>query len=98
MEAALKWLESENDWHRAVIVCDCKSLVEATGNPHQADRPLSLSNGPLPESFTPKSYSLSVSPDTVTFEAMSWRTQKLSGDPLYRNLPSGTLTERPGKR
>ena len=36
MEAALKWLESENDWHRAVIVCDCKSLVEATGNPHQA--------------------------------------------------------------
>ena len=37
LEAALKWLESENDWHRAVIVCDCKSLVEATGNPHQAD-------------------------------------------------------------
>ena len=35
--AALKKLESENDWHRAVIVCDCKSLVEATGNPHQAD-------------------------------------------------------------
>ena len=37
LEAALKWLESENDWHRAVIVCDCKSPVEATGNPHQAD-------------------------------------------------------------
>ena len=37
LEAALKWLESENDWHRAVIICDCKSLVEATGNPHQAD-------------------------------------------------------------
>ena len=37
LEAALKWLESENDWHRAVIVCDCKSLVEATGNPHQTD-------------------------------------------------------------
>ena len=34
LEAALKWLESENDWHRAVIVCDCKSLVEATDNPH----------------------------------------------------------------
>ena len=37
LEAALKWLERENDWHRAVIVCDCKSLVEATGNPHQTD-------------------------------------------------------------
>ena len=37
LKAALKWLESENDWHRAVIVCDCKSLVEAIGNPHQAD-------------------------------------------------------------
>ena len=37
LEAALKWLESENDWHRAVIVCDCESLVEATGNPHQTD-------------------------------------------------------------
>ena len=33
LEAALKWLDNENDWH---IVCDCKSLVEATGNPHQA--------------------------------------------------------------
>ena len=32
LEAALKWLESENDWHRAVIVCDCKSLVEATSS------------------------------------------------------------------
>ena len=28
IEAALKWLESENDWHRAVLVCDCKSLVD----------------------------------------------------------------------
>ena len=37
LESALKWLESENDWHRAVIICDCKSLVEATGNPHQTD-------------------------------------------------------------
>ena len=37
LEAALKWLESENDWHRAVIVCDCKSLVETTGNLQQAD-------------------------------------------------------------
>ena len=37
LEAALKWLESENDWHRAVIVCDCESLVEATNNPHQTD-------------------------------------------------------------
>ena len=37
LEAALKWLESENDWHRSVIVCDCKSLVEDTGNPHQTD-------------------------------------------------------------
>ena len=30
-----KWLESETDWHRAVIVCGCKSIVEATSNPHQ---------------------------------------------------------------
>ena len=37
LEAALKWLGSDHDWHGAVIVCDCKSLVEATGNPHQAD-------------------------------------------------------------
>ena len=37
LEAALKWLEIENDWHRADIVCDFKSLVEATSNPHQAD-------------------------------------------------------------
>ena len=38
LEAALKWLESENDWPKAVIVCDCKSPVEATGNPRQADQ------------------------------------------------------------
>ena len=37
LEAALKWLESENDWHGAVIVCDYKSLAEATDNPHQDD-------------------------------------------------------------
>ena len=37
LEAALKWLKSENDWHRKVIVCNCISLVEATGNPRQAD-------------------------------------------------------------
>ena len=36
-EAALKWLENENNWNRGVIVCDRKSLVEATGNPHNAD-------------------------------------------------------------
>ena len=33
----MKWLESENGWHRAVITCDCKSLVDATSNPHPTD-------------------------------------------------------------
>ena len=27
LEAALKWLKSEIGWHRAVIVCDCKSII-----------------------------------------------------------------------
>ena len=37
LEVALKWLESKNDWHGVVIVCNCKSLVETTGNLHQAN-------------------------------------------------------------
>ena len=98
LEAALKWLKSENDWHKAVIVCDCESLVEATGNPHQADSIIVTLQRSIARIICSKGYSSSGLPDTVTFGAMNRQTQKPSEDPLYRNLPSGTWTKRPGER
>ena len=98
LEAALKWLESENDWHKAVIVCDCNSLVEATSNPHQTDPIIVTLQWSIARIICSKSYSFSGSTNTSTFGATSWRTQKPSGNPLHRSLPSGTWTKRPRKR
>ena len=66
LEAALKWLKSENSCHNAGIVCDCKSLVETTGNPHQSNLTIVTPNFPSLESFALKIYSVSGSQDTVT--------------------------------
>ncbi len=32
MQAAIAWLEEYEDWHKALLICDCKSLVDAVGN------------------------------------------------------------------
>ncbi len=34
MEKAILWLEVNEDWRKALLVCDCKSLVDAVGNSH----------------------------------------------------------------
>ena len=34
---AVKWLRDSDDWQSAVIVCDCRSLIEAIGNPLTTD-------------------------------------------------------------
>ncbi len=31
MQAATAWLEECEDWHKALLTCDCKSLVDAVG-------------------------------------------------------------------
>ncbi len=32
MQAAIAWLEENEDWHKALLICDCKSLVDAVGH------------------------------------------------------------------
>ncbi len=32
MEKAISWLEGNEDWRKALLLCDCKSLVDAVGN------------------------------------------------------------------
>ena len=54
LEAALKWLERKNDWHKAFIVCDCRSLVEATATHTKPTQKLSLSNGLSPNHLLQK--------------------------------------------
>ncbi len=37
MEKAISWLEENEDWRNAILICGCKSLVDAVGNLHAPD-------------------------------------------------------------
>ena len=90
LEAALKWLESENDWHRAVIVCDCESLVEATGNPHQTDPIIVTYQRSIARITRSKELLIVWAPGHCNLWGNELADSKPSGDPLYHNRPSGT--------
>ncbi len=32
------WLEENDDWCKALLICDCKSIVHAVGNSHEGIR------------------------------------------------------------
>ncbi len=32
MQAAIAWLGENEDWHKALLICDCKPFVDAVGN------------------------------------------------------------------
>ncbi len=42
MQAAIAWLEENEDWHKAQLICDCKSLVDAVGNQLAPDEVIRL--------------------------------------------------------
>ncbi len=42
MQAAIAWLEELEDWRKAMPTCDCKSLVDAVGNPLAPDEGIRL--------------------------------------------------------
>ncbi len=42
MQAAIAWLEEHGDWRKALLICDCKSLVDAVGNPLAPDQGIRL--------------------------------------------------------
>ncbi len=37
MEKAVSWLEENEDWRMALLVCNCEPLVDAVGNSHAPD-------------------------------------------------------------
>ena len=90
LEATLKWLKSEKSWNKAVIVCDCKSLVKATCNSHQNDSIIVSLQQSVAKLIRSNNLLIVWVPNTVTFGAMSWWMQKPSGDPLQSNLLSCT--------
>ncbi len=42
MQAAIAWLEEHEDWHKALLICNCKLLVDAVGNPLAPDEDIRL--------------------------------------------------------
>ncbi len=42
MEKAISWLEENEDWHKSLLICDCKTLVDAVGNSHALDKGMRL--------------------------------------------------------
>ncbi len=40
--ADIAWLEEHEDWRKALLICDCKSLVDAVGNPLAPDEGIRL--------------------------------------------------------
>ncbi len=42
MEKAISWLEANGDWRKALLICDCKSLVDGVGNSHAPDEGIRL--------------------------------------------------------
>ena len=58
------------------------------GNPHQTDPAMVTFQWFVARFYCFKKLNKSGFLDTVTFGAMNWQTQKLSGDPYYPNLPN----------
>ncbi len=42
MEKAISWLEANEDWRKALLICDCKSFVETVVNSHAPDEDIRL--------------------------------------------------------
>ncbi len=42
MEKAISWLEANEDWRKALLICNCKSLVDVVGNSHAPDEGIRL--------------------------------------------------------
>ncbi len=42
METANLWLDENKDWRKALLICDCKSLLDAVGNSHAPDEGVRL--------------------------------------------------------
>ncbi len=42
MEKAISWLEENEDWRKALLICNCKSLVDAVGNSYAPDEGIRL--------------------------------------------------------
>ncbi len=42
MEKAISWLEGNEDWRKALLICDCKTLVDAVGNSLAPDEGIRL--------------------------------------------------------
>ncbi len=42
LEKAISWLEHNEDRKKALLICDCKSLVAAVGNSHAPDEGIRL--------------------------------------------------------
>ncbi len=42
MQAAIGWLEKQEDWHKALFICNCKSLVDVVGKPLAPDKGIRL--------------------------------------------------------
>ena len=98
LEAALKWLESENDCHRAVIVCDYESLVEATDNPHQADPIIITLQRFIARIICPKKLLIVWVLRRCNLWGDELEDSEAKRESTLRNLPSSTWTEKPEKR
>ncbi len=42
MEKAISWLDANEDWRKALLICDCKSLLDAVGNSHAPNEGIRL--------------------------------------------------------
>ncbi len=42
IQAAIAWLGEHEDWRKALVICDCKSLVVAVGNRQAPDEGIGL--------------------------------------------------------
>ncbi len=42
MAKGISWREENEDWRKALLICDCKSLVNAVGNSHILDEGIRL--------------------------------------------------------
>ncbi len=48
MQAAIVWQEEHEDWHKALLIFDCKSLVDAVGNLLARDEGIRLVQAAVP--------------------------------------------------
>ncbi len=42
IEKAISWVDETEDWRKALLICDCKSLVDAVGDSHTPDEDIRL--------------------------------------------------------